>query len=90
MPVVQTLDARYIDGAALLRLLKQLFGTGNFRIDVGFAPFIGWKKPANRVPSLACGRCLHIDHSDQTYKSEYEMSQIAQPWRKTIAFDDEE
>jgi hypothetical protein len=32
--VVQTLDARYIDGAALLSLLKQLFGRGNFAIDV--------------------------------------------------------
>ena len=34
MPVVQTLDARYVDGAALLRLLQNLFGSGNFRIDV--------------------------------------------------------
>ena len=34
MPFIQTLDARYINGAALLRLLKELFGVGNFRIDV--------------------------------------------------------
>jgi hypothetical protein len=34
MPHVQTLDARYIDGAALLALLKQLFGSGNFKISV--------------------------------------------------------
>jgi hypothetical protein len=31
---VQTLDARYIDGAALLALLKRLFGNGKFSIDV--------------------------------------------------------
>jgi len=31
---VQTLDARYIDGAKLLTLLQQLFGAGQFRIDV--------------------------------------------------------
>jgi hypothetical protein len=31
---VQTLDARYIDGATLLALLKNLFGRGNFSIDV--------------------------------------------------------
>ena len=31
---VQTLDARYIDGAALLALLKRLFGQGKFSIDV--------------------------------------------------------
>ena len=32
--VKQTLDARYIDSAALLRLLEKLFGKGNFKIDV--------------------------------------------------------
>lgn len=31
---VQTLDARYIDGAKLVALLQQLFGAGHFRIDV--------------------------------------------------------
>ena len=31
---VQTLDARYIDGAKLLELLKTLFGPGNFQINV--------------------------------------------------------
>lgn len=31
---IQTLDARYVDGAALLGLLTQLFGRGNFTIDV--------------------------------------------------------
>jgi hypothetical protein len=36
MPQVQTLDARYIDGAALLALLNRLFGRGNFRISVSF------------------------------------------------------
>lgn len=33
MPSVQTLDARYIDGQALLALLTRLFGAGNFKID---------------------------------------------------------
>lgn len=32
---IQTLDARYIDGAALLRLLVELFGLNNFKLDVG-------------------------------------------------------
>jgi hypothetical protein len=31
---VQTLDARYIDGAKLVALLQQLFGVGHFGIDV--------------------------------------------------------
>jgi hypothetical protein len=31
---IQTLNARYIDGAALLALLVRLFGRGNFKIDV--------------------------------------------------------
>ena len=39
MPVVQTLDARYIEGAKLVRLLKQLFGAGNFKIDVRLPNF---------------------------------------------------
>lgn len=34
MAVVQSLDARYIDGPKLLALLKNLFGTGNFSFDV--------------------------------------------------------
>jgi len=34
MPSIQTLDARYIDGQALLALLTRLFGQGNFRVDV--------------------------------------------------------
>lgn len=32
--VIQTLDARYIDGAKLVTLLRGLFGQGNFKIDV--------------------------------------------------------
>jgi hypothetical protein len=36
MPVIQTLNGRYIDGAALLSLLTRLFGYGNFRIDVRY------------------------------------------------------
>lgn len=31
---VQTLDARYIDGEKLLALLKRLFGTGSFKVNV--------------------------------------------------------
>jgi hypothetical protein len=31
---IQALDARYIDGAKLVALLVQLFGAGNYRIDV--------------------------------------------------------
>ena len=34
MPSTQTLDARYIDGQALLALLTRLFGQGKFRLDV--------------------------------------------------------
>lgn len=35
MPLqVQTLDARYIDGAKLVKLLKDKFGEGNFSFDV--------------------------------------------------------
>ena len=35
MPVqIQTLDARYIDGAKLVKLLKDKFGEGNFAFDV--------------------------------------------------------
>jgi hypothetical protein len=30
---IQTLDARYIDGAALRKLFKDWFGEGNFTID---------------------------------------------------------
>jgi len=33
---IQTLEARYIDGAALLALLLRLFGQGNFTIDVSW------------------------------------------------------
>jgi hypothetical protein len=33
---IQTLDARYIDGALLLALLISLFGQGNFNIDVSW------------------------------------------------------
>lgn len=33
MAVVQSVDARYIDGPKLLALLKNLFGTGNFSFD---------------------------------------------------------
>ena len=32
--VVQALDARYIDGAKLVKLLKEKFGEGNFSFDV--------------------------------------------------------
>lgn len=35
---IQTLDARYINSAALLALLKQLFGIGSFTIDVRISP----------------------------------------------------
>lgn len=38
MQETQTLDARYIDGAALVALLKQLFGDGNFKINVPQPP----------------------------------------------------
>jgi hypothetical protein len=31
---IQTLDARYINGKALLKLLKEQFGEGNFAVDV--------------------------------------------------------
>lgn len=31
---IQTLDGRYIDGEALLKLLTKLFGEGNFKINV--------------------------------------------------------
>ena len=35
MPVqVQALDARYIDGAKLVKLLREKFGEGNFAFDV--------------------------------------------------------
>lgn len=34
--VVQTLDARYIEGAAMVALLIRLFGRGNFSFDVRF------------------------------------------------------
>jgi hypothetical protein len=34
--VVQTLDARYIEGAAMVALLIRLFGRGNFSINVRF------------------------------------------------------
>jgi len=34
--VVQTLEARYIEGAAMVALLIRLFGRGNFSIDVRF------------------------------------------------------
>lgn len=32
--VAQTLDGRYIDGSKLLALLKRLFGTGRFTMNV--------------------------------------------------------
>ena len=32
---IQVLDERYVDGAALLKLLKERFGEGNFDIEVG-------------------------------------------------------
>lgn len=35
---IQTLDARYVDGPKLVRLLTGLFGEGNFKIDVGLQP----------------------------------------------------
>ena len=39
MPLhVQTLDARYIDGAKLVQLLKDKFGQGNFSFDVCVRP----------------------------------------------------
>ena len=31
---IQILDKRYVDGAALLKLLKERFGEGNFVLDV--------------------------------------------------------
>ena len=31
---IQTLEARYIDGEKLLALLNDLFGAGNFFVDV--------------------------------------------------------
>ena len=31
---IQTLDARYIDGAKLIALLVQLFGAGAYKINV--------------------------------------------------------
>lgn len=41
---VQTLDARYIDGATLLALLISLFGEGNFVINVSW--------PATRIARI--------------------------------------
>ena len=41
---IQALDGRYIDGAKLVKLLKEKFGEGNFSFDVG-------------IPSLGC--CFH-------------------------------
>ena len=35
---IQLLDARYIDGAALLKLLDKSFGAGNFKVDVNKRP----------------------------------------------------
>lgn len=49
MPVVQTLDARYIEGAALVTLLKKLFGPGKFVIDV----CKGW---VHAIPFCGCGK----------------------------------
>ena len=32
----QTMDGRYVDREKLVKLLKDLFGAGNFQIKVGF------------------------------------------------------
>lgn len=32
----QTMDGRYVDREKLVKLLKNLFGAGNFQIKVGF------------------------------------------------------
>lgn len=32
--ITQTLDGRYVDKAKLVKLLKELFGVGNFRVKV--------------------------------------------------------
>ena len=55
MPVVQTLAGRYVDGAALLRLLKELFGVGSFRIDVCLlrSQMTDWRDGADLLPSPA-------------------------------------
>ena len=65
---IETLDARYIDSAALLALLKQLFGVGLFTIDVSISP-----KPQRLGAllireALACRRYLHLADSTEAYK----------------------
>ena len=59
MQETQTLDARYIDGAALVALLKQLFGDGNFKINV--------QQPLFKVGSPWLTASSTIQHIDDVY-----------------------
>ena len=56
---IQVLDARYVNGAALVKLLNDLFGEGNSTIDV-YAPPL-----CPRFPSFA--NVSLMKHVDDVY-----------------------